>query len=75
MISDEERREVATRLRNQLKYMRENGEYYKNDLDLVECGNSAYRNIAASVEKRGNAYTLMIIDFLKSFGVEVVDES
>lgn len=55
MISDEERREVAAQLRNQLTYMRENGEYYKNDLDLVECGNSAYRNIAASVEERGNA--------------------
>lgn len=57
MISDEERREVAARLRNQLTYMRENGEYYKNDLDLVECGNSAYRNIADSVEKYSNIFT------------------
>lgn len=56
MISDEERRKVAARLRNQLTYMRENGEYYKNDLDIVECGNSAYRNIADSVEKGGNYY-------------------
>lgn len=54
MISDEERREVATRMRNQLTYMRENGEYYKNDRDIVECGNSAYRNIADSVEKYSN---------------------
>lgn len=46
VVSDKERREVATRLRNQLTYMRENGEYYKNDLDVVECGNSAYRNFS-----------------------------
>lgn len=57
MISDNERREVAAQLRNQLTYMRENGEYYKNDLDLVECGNSAYRNIADSVEKYSNNFT------------------
>lgn len=38
MITDEERRKVAARLRNQLTYMRENGKYYKNDLDLVKCG-------------------------------------
>lgn len=57
MINDEERRKVAARLRNQLTYMRENGEYYKNDLDLVECGNSAYRNIADSVEKYSNNFT------------------
>ena len=56
MITDEERREVAARMRNQLTYMRENEEYYKNDLDIVECGNSAYRNIAGSVENRGNDY-------------------
>jgi hypothetical protein len=57
MISDKERREVAAQLRNQLTYMRENGEYYKNDLDVVECGNSAYRNIADSVEKCSNNFT------------------
>lgn len=56
MISDDERREVAAQLRNQLTYMRENGEYYKNDLDVVECGNSAYRNIADSVEKYSNIF-------------------
>lgn len=47
---------MAARMRNQLTYMRENGEYYKNDLDLVECGNSAYRNIAESVEKYSNNF-------------------
>lgn len=57
MIADDVRREVAAQLRNQLTYMRENGEYYKNDLDLVECGNSAYRNIADSVEKYSNNFT------------------
>lgn len=57
MITNEERHEVAARLRNQLTYMRENGEYYKTDLDLVKCGNSAYRNIADSVEKYSNNFT------------------
>lgn len=57
MITDSERCEVAARMRNQLTYMRENGEYYKNDLDLVKCGNSAYRNIADSVEKYSNNFT------------------
>ena len=56
-FTSDERREVAARLRNQLTYMRENGEYYKNDLDLVECGNSAYRNIADSVENLSNNFT------------------
>lgn len=56
MISDEEHRKVAARLRNQLTYMRENEEYYKNDLDIMECGNTTYRNIAASVEQCGNAF-------------------
>lgn len=54
MISDQQRREVAARLRNQIGYMRENKKYYLRDLDVVECGNKAYRNIAASVEKYGN---------------------
>lgn len=57
MITDEERRKVAARPRNQLTYMRENGKYYKNDLDLVKCGNNAYRNIADSVEKYSNNLT------------------
>lgn len=54
MISDKERREVAARMRSQLTGMRENGGYYKNDLDILECGNTTYRNIAASVEEYGN---------------------
>lgn len=57
MISDNERRKVAARLLNQLTYMRENGEYYKNDLDPVDCGNVAYRNIADSVEEYSNNFT------------------
>lgn len=56
MPTNDERREVAARMRNQLTYMRENGEYYKNDRDIVECGNSAYRNIADSVEKYSNIF-------------------
>ena len=54
MISDEERREVADKLREQLSYMRKSAGY-EEDADMVECGNSAYRNIAWSVEPYGNA--------------------
>ena len=36
MISDDERREVAQKLRKQLRYMREN-EMYEKDLDALEC--------------------------------------
>ena len=54
MISDEERREVAARLRNNLMYMRKNKKFYLCDLDVVECGNKTYRNIAASVERFAN---------------------
>lgn len=53
MPTDEERREVAARLREQLRYMRKNN-CYAEDADVVECGNSAYRNIAWSVEPYGN---------------------
>lgn len=53
MISDEERREVARKLRIQLQYMRKNKEY-ENDNDIVKCGNLTYRNIAWSVEPFGN---------------------
>ena len=52
-ISDEERREVARKLRIQLQYMRKNKEY-GNDNDIVKCGNLTYRNIAWSVEPFGN---------------------
>lgn len=54
MISDEERLEVAARLRDNLKYMRENEKWYEYDLDTEKCGNRAYRTIAASVEESGN---------------------
>lgn len=53
MISNEERREVARKLRIQLQYMRKNKEY-GNDNDIVKCGNLTYRNIAWSVEPFGN---------------------
>ncbi len=56
MISDEQRREVAEKLRNQLAYMRSNAEWYEEELDVDECGNRAYRNIAASVEEYGNVF-------------------
>ena len=48
-----ERREVAKRLRKQLMYMRKNNSY-DEDVNVVDCGNSAYRNIAGSVEPYGN---------------------
>lgn len=51
--TSEERREVAARLREQLMYMRKNDSYYE-DVNVVDCGNSAYRNIAGSVEPYGN---------------------
>lgn len=54
MISDEERREVAKRLRRELDYMRERRAWYRSNVDAVECGNTAYRNIAASAIPYGN---------------------
>ena len=53
MSTSDERREVAERLREQLRHMRENN-CYDEDLNVVDCGNSAYRNIAGSVELYGN---------------------
>lgn len=53
MVSSDERREVAENLRKQLRYMRKNNSYHE-DADVVDCGNSAYRNIAGSVEPYGN---------------------
>lgn len=53
MSISNERREVAENLREQLRYMRENNSY-DEDADVVDCGNSAYRNIAWSVEPYGN---------------------
>ena len=52
-ITNEERREVTENLRKQLMAMRED-DRYKKDVDVVECGNTAYRNIAWSVELYGN---------------------
>jgi len=51
--TSEERREVAENLREQLMYMRKNNSY-DEDVNVVDCGNSAYRNIAGSVEPYGN---------------------
>lgn len=52
-INDKRRHEVAENLRRQLRYMRENDDYEK-DVDVTECGNTAYRNIAWAVEPYGN---------------------
>lgn len=52
-INDDRRHEVAENLRRQLIFMRKN-DYYEKDVDVVKCGNSAYRNIAWSVEWGGN---------------------
>lgn len=56
MISDDERRKAAAELRKQIGYMNEWAKWYEDDTDCCECGNAAYRNIAASVEQRGNAF-------------------
>lgn len=56
MITDEECRDVAAELRRQIGYMSERSKWYEDDIDVIECGNAAYRNIAASVERRGNAF-------------------
>ncbi len=52
-INGKTRRRVAENLRKQLIAMRENDSYEK-DVDGVECGNTAYRNIALAVEPYGN---------------------
>lgn len=54
MVSDEERREAAARLRKMLVYMRARRDWYRRDADTVECGNAAYRDIAKSIEPFGN---------------------
>lgn len=54
MITDDTRRYVSQNLRRNLVFMRGNSEFYDKELDDVECGNQAYRNIAASVEECGN---------------------
>ena len=67
MISNQQRRETAKELCNQLKYMRVNADWYNGERDLVECGNRAYRNIAHSVEKCSNlrsGYYIRIVEQL-----------
>lgn len=54
MISDEERREVAHRMRHELAFMRINREWYESEDDAVECGNRAFRNITHSAIPYGN---------------------
>lgn len=41
MVSNEERREAAARLRKMLAYMRAREDWYCRDADTVECGNAA----------------------------------
>lgn len=48
-VTDEERREVAEKLRRMVGYMRERCAWYGKDDDAEACGNAAYRNIADSV--------------------------
>lgn len=50
--TNEERREVAERLRRQARWMNKNKDWY--DKDDVDQGNRAYRNIADSVEEGSN---------------------
>ena len=54
MITDEERREIAHKLRVELRYMKRQKEWFEEDRDIEKCGNRAYRNIAASVSESGN---------------------
>lgn len=54
MVSNEERREAAARLRKMLVHMRAREDWYFRDADTVECGNAAYRDIAKSIEAFGN---------------------
>lgn len=54
MVSDKKRREVARKLRANLKYMLRNERWYARDLNPEGCGNMAYRAIAASVKHLGH---------------------
>ena len=72
MISNEQRRETAKELRNQLKYMRMRAEWYNEERDLVECGNSAYRNIAHSVDRYSNMYSGYYIHIVEQLA-ELID--
>lgn len=59
-ISDQERREVAQRMRSEIHFMRLNREWYESEDDVVECGNRAFRDIANSVIPYGNVNCLYI---------------
>ena len=61
---NKERREVATRLRSEIKYMCYKAEWYEKDENPEKCGNKAYRNIAAHVIEGGN--------FIKGNYLEIV---
>lgn len=70
MITDDERREVARKLRRSLEFMRNNEERYRDDRGAVKCGNATYRNIAAAVEQCGNLIDdnyIHIVDRLADF--------
>lgn len=53
MISDDERREVAARLRNELQYMKKRSWWYEGAM-VEEGGNAAFRNIAGAVKPGSN---------------------
>lgn len=67
-INGKTRRRVAENLRKQLIAMRKNDSYEK-DVDVAECGNTTYRNIAWAVEPYGNlkkAITSISSNFLST---------
>lgn len=49
MISDDERRKVAQRMRRKICFMYDSRDWYESGKDVVECGSRAYRDIADSV--------------------------
>lgn len=59
MISDNERREIAQKLRTELWHMKLKKEWYEEERDLDKCGNRAYRNIAGSVAESDNCINIV----------------
>lgn len=59
MISDNERREIAHKLRTELWHMKLKKEWYEEERDLDKCGNRAYRNIAGSVAESDNCINIV----------------
>lgn len=55
-VSNEERREVAQRMRHEITFMRINREWYESEDDAVECGNRAFRDIAHSAIPYSNIH-------------------